>query len=171
MRSPFLFDFANDFDGEDEFYCLADWYPMLQINKLLTTVCSTSKLLSQAFRGNISEDCNRVNTQVSKELTLSIDKNNVLGDICVPMNQSQLEKLNLKISSRFQLHASLPQQVKSKYIYTNCHDTCIMCWDQLNAVLSSVYFTNLAFWIHCMFTDCYCKHRSLPTTKNGGMFK
>lgn len=126
MGSPLLFDFASDFDGEDEFY----WSRGLISNasyKLLTTVCSTSKLLSQAFRGNLSEDCDRVNTQVSKELTLSIDKNNVLGVICVPKNQLQLEKLNPKISSRFQLQASLPQQVKSKYIYTNCHNTCIMC--------------------------------------------
>ncbi|XP_075636846.1 serine carboxypeptidase-like 45 [Castanea sativa] len=102
MGSPPLFDFASDFDGEDEFY----WSRGLISNasyKLLTTVCSSSNLLSQALRGNLSEDCDRVNTQVSKELTLSIDKNNVLGVI---WTQESITIRKTKSEDKFKISTS-----------------------------------------------------------------
>ena len=111
MGNP-LFEFGNDFNGQDEYY----WSRGLISDnsyKLLSTVCNTSTLLSQAFRGNLSEVCASVNTEVSKELTLSIDINNVQEDVCVPTTQLHLQNLNPKISSRFQLQPSLDQQVKS----------------------------------------------------------
>lgn len=90
-----LLHFDTDLNSQAEFY----WSHGIISDdsyELFNFVCNKSRLLKEAFNRNLSESCSQVNTEVSKELSIYIDRHNVLSDICLPTDH---------LGSRFQLQS------------------------------------------------------------------
>ncbi len=103
-----LLHFDTDLNSQAEFY----WSHGIISDdsyELFNFVCNKSRLLKEAFNRNLSESCSQVNTEVSKELSTSIDRHNVLSDMCGHLGS----RFQLRSYSQFVAH----QQVKIYYAF------------------------------------------------------
>ncbi|XP_018827734.2 serine carboxypeptidase-like 45 [Juglans regia] len=101
-----LLEFATDFNAPDEY----NWSHGLisdAVYSLLSKYCNSSQIMREAINGIVSPACTAVYTQLSRELSQSIDRYYVIGDVCVQSSgQSQVETLYHPLKSRFETLSS-----------------------------------------------------------------
>ncbi|XP_021823548.1 serine carboxypeptidase-like 45 [Prunus avium] len=122
-----LLEFSTDINAEDLFY----WSHGLISDAaygLLTSVCNSSQLLRETIAGSPSAACSDVITQVSQELSNSVDKYYVTGDICLsPPFPTKLELLN-PLRSNFRtsaFHRSRAEAGNYNQQLTDKIDACV----------------------------------------------
>ncbi|XP_042483285.1 serine carboxypeptidase-like 45 isoform X1 [Macadamia integrifolia] len=87
-----LLEYVTDFNSEDLF----SWSHGLISDSTyvaLTTVCNSSRLASESFRGIVSLDCEAVASQANRETSRYIDSYDVTLDVCLSSLQSQSKAL------------------------------------------------------------------------------
>ncbi|KAG6721440.1 hypothetical protein I3842_03G111600 [Carya illinoinensis] len=102
-----LLEFATDFNAPDEYY----WSHGLisdAVYSRLSKECNSSQMMREAIYGGfLSPACTDVYTQLSGQLSLSIDQYYVIGDVCEQSSgQSQVETLYHPLQSRVETLSS-----------------------------------------------------------------
>ncbi|XP_021297402.1 serine carboxypeptidase-like 45 [Herrania umbratica] len=93
-----LLEFATDMNSVDQYY----WSHGLisdSAYELLTSFCNSSRLMREVIRRSISSDCMSVYSEVSTEITKSIDQYDVIADVCLSSGQSPMAILSHSLLS------------------------------------------------------------------------
>ncbi|EOY08723.1 Peptidase S10 [Theobroma cacao] len=117
-----LLEFATDMNSVDQYY----WSHGLisdSAYELLTSFCNSSRLMREVIRRSISSDCISVYSEVSTELTKSIDQYDVIADVCLSSGQSPMAILSHSLLSGPQ-HSSQADGLSQQQVSVK-EDPCI----------------------------------------------
>ncbi|XVE95740.1 hypothetical protein REPUB_Repub02eG0125400 [Reevesia pubescens] len=104
-----LLEFVTDMNSADQYY----WSHGLisdSAYELLISFCNSSQLMREAIRNRFSSDCLSVYSEVATELTKSIDRYNVIADVCLLSGQSPMAIFSQPLLSGPQNLSSLHSQ-------------------------------------------------------------
>ena len=104
-----LLEFVTDMNSADQYY----WSHGLisdSAYELLISFCNSSRLMREAIGRSFSSDCLSVYSEVATELTKSIDRYDVIADVCLSSGQSPMSIFSHPLLSGPQHLSSLHSQ-------------------------------------------------------------
>ena len=104
-----LLEFVTDMNSADQYY----WSHGLisdSAYELLISSCNSSRLMREAIRMSFSSGCLSVYNEVATELSKSIDRYDVIADICLSSGQSPMSIFRHPLLSGSQHLSSLHSQ-------------------------------------------------------------
>ena len=104
-----LLEFVTDMNSADQYY----WSHGLisdSAYELLISFCNSSRLMREAIRMSFSSGCLSVYNEVATELSKSIDRYDVIADICLSSGQSPMSIFSHPLLSGPQHLSSLHSQ-------------------------------------------------------------
>ncbi|XWS58978.1 hypothetical protein CRYUN_Cryun08bG0080900 [Craigia yunnanensis] len=104
-----LLEFVTDMNSADQYY----WSHGLisdSVYELLISFCNSSRLMREAIRMSFSSDCLSVFSEVATELTKSIDRYDVIANVCLSSGQSPMSIFRHPLLSGSQHLSSLHSQ-------------------------------------------------------------
>jgi serine carboxypeptidase-like clade 2 len=96
LGNPVL-EFSTDFNSRAEFFWSHGLISDSTYN-IFTTVCNYSRYVSEYYHGSISQVCDRVMNQVTRETSRFVDKYDVTLDVCISSVLSQSKILSPKVT-------------------------------------------------------------------------
>jgi serine carboxypeptidase-like clade 2 len=96
LGNPVL-EFSTDFNSRAEFFWSHGLISDSTYN-IFTTVCNYSRYVSEYYHGSISQVCDRVMNQVTRETSRFVDKYDVTLDVCISSVLSQSKILPPKVT-------------------------------------------------------------------------
>jgi serine carboxypeptidase-like clade 2 len=96
LGNPVL-EFSTDFNSRAEYFWSHGLISDSTYN-MFTTVCNYSRYVSEYYHGSISQACDRVMNQVTRETSRFVDKYDVTLDVCISSVLSQSKVLTPKVT-------------------------------------------------------------------------
>ncbi|CAM0904852.1 unnamed protein product [Alopecurus aequalis] len=131
LGNPVL-EFSTDFNSRAEFFWSHGLISDSTYN-IFTTVCNYSRYVSEYYHGSISQVCDRVMNQVTRETSRFVDKYDVTLDVCISSVLTQSKILTPQPSQ--QLNRELDVCVEDETVnYLNRKDVQKAMHAHLNGV-------------------------------------